>query len=74
MKQLSTYNLTLKKWKLPYFKKYVRGEITYKEYAPSISDLAKTLINLIPIFYQVAIGSEALSIMSKSLKGIKNES
>ena len=57
MKKLSDYNLELKKWKLPYFKKYVRGEISYKEYNPSVSDMCRTLNKLALSMLALAVGT-----------------
>lgn len=71
MKKYSDYNLTLKKWKLPYFKKYVRGEISYKEYAPTVSDFCRTVKTLVPILYTVAIGQRVLNITMGGLNGKK---
>lgn len=71
MKQLSDYNLHLTKWKLPYFKKYVRGEITYKEYAPSVSEMAKIIKDLVPTLYTVAIGQLMLGKLAGGLKDVK---
>lgn len=71
MERLSNYNLTLKRWKLPYFKKYVRGEITYKEYAPSISDFCRTVKKFIPILYSVVIGQIILGKFAGGLNDKK---